>query len=62
MSFAEIGGEVLPTLPPKEFFRPAQIDYGNFNNVVNRRLAPAVPAATRMSSISALPPNRNKEV
>ncbi|MBC8248917.1 MAG: CoA-transferase subunit beta [Anaerolineales bacterium] len=35
LSFAEIGGEVLPTLQPKEFFRPAQMDaYGNFNNVV----------------------------
>ena len=35
LSFAEISGEVLPTLQPKEFFRPAQIDaYGNFNNVV----------------------------
>ena len=35
LSFAEIGGELLPTLQPKEFFRPAQIDaYGNFNNVV----------------------------
>jgi len=35
LSFAEISGEVLPTMQPKEFFRPAQIDaYGNFNNVV----------------------------
>ncbi len=35
LSFAEISGEVLPTLQPKEFFRPAQIDAcGNFNNVV----------------------------
>jgi hypothetical protein len=35
LSFTEISGEVLPTLQPKEFFRPAQIDtYGNFNNVV----------------------------
>ncbi len=35
LSFAEISGENLPTLQPKEFFRPAQIDaYGNFNNVV----------------------------
>jgi acyl CoA:acetate/3-ketoacid CoA transferase beta subunit len=35
LSFAEISGEVLPTLQPKEFFRPAQIDaHGNFNNVV----------------------------
>ena len=35
LSFAEISGEVLPTLQPKEFFRPAQVDtYGNFNNVV----------------------------
>jgi acyl CoA:acetate/3-ketoacid CoA transferase beta subunit len=35
LSFTEISGEVLPTLQPKEFFRPAQVDaYGNFNNVV----------------------------
>ncbi len=35
LSFAEIGAEFLPTLQPKEFFRPAQIDaHGNFNNVV----------------------------
>jgi acyl CoA:acetate/3-ketoacid CoA transferase beta subunit len=35
LSFAEISCEFLPTLQPKEFFRPAQIDaYGNFNNVV----------------------------
>jgi len=35
LSFAEISVEVLPTLQPKEFFRPAQVDaYGNFNNVV----------------------------
>jgi glutaconate CoA-transferase subunit B len=35
LSFAEIASELLPTLQPKEFFRPAQIDaYGNFNNVV----------------------------
>jgi len=35
LSFAEISCELLPTLQPKEFFRPAQIDaYGNFNNVV----------------------------
>jgi len=35
LSFAEISVEVLPTLRPKEFFRPAQVDArGNFNNVV----------------------------
>ena len=35
LSFAEISGELLPTLQPKEFFRPAQVDaYGNLNNVV----------------------------
>jgi len=35
LSFAEISCELLPTLQPKEFFRPAQMDaYGNFNNVV----------------------------
>ncbi len=35
LSFTEISAELLPTLQPKEFFRPAQIDaYGNFNNVV----------------------------
>lgn len=35
LSFAEISCEFLPTLQPKEFFRPAQVDAcGNFNNVV----------------------------
>jgi acyl CoA:acetate/3-ketoacid CoA transferase beta subunit len=34
-SFAEAACELLPTLAPKEFFRPAQVDpFGNFNNVV----------------------------
>ena len=33
--FCEAACEMLPTLAPKEFFRPAQVDaYGNFNNVV----------------------------
>ena len=32
--FARAVTEILPTLQPKEFFRPGQIDpYGNFNNV-----------------------------
>jgi acyl CoA:acetate/3-ketoacid CoA transferase beta subunit len=32
--FAHAVCEVLPTLTPKEFFRPGQIDtYGNFNNI-----------------------------
>ena len=35
LGFGQIGCELLPTLVPKEFFRPAQVDpYGNFNNVV----------------------------
>jgi len=33
--FCEVACEMLPTLAPKEFFRPAQVDpYGHFNNVV----------------------------
>jgi glutaconate CoA-transferase subunit B len=33
--FCEAACEMLPSLAPKEFFRPAQVDpYGNFNNVV----------------------------
>jgi acyl CoA:acetate/3-ketoacid CoA transferase beta subunit len=32
--FARAVTEILPTLRPKEFFRPGQIDpYGNFNNI-----------------------------
>ena len=32
--FAKVATEVLPTLRPKEFFRPAQVDpYGNTNNI-----------------------------
>jgi glutaconate CoA-transferase, subunit B len=35
LSFGEIACEMLPTMLPKEFFRPAQVDpFGNFNNVV----------------------------
>lgn len=35
VTFPEISCELLPTLKPKEFFRPAQVDReGNFNNVV----------------------------
>jgi acyl CoA:acetate/3-ketoacid CoA transferase beta subunit len=33
-SFAQVAVDLLPRLPPKEFFRPAQIDKnGNFNNI-----------------------------
>lgn len=33
-SFVQVAAEVLPSLKPKEFFRPAQVDpHGNFNNV-----------------------------
>ena len=33
-SFATVAAEFLPSLRPKEFFRPAQIDpHGNFNNI-----------------------------
>lgn len=33
-TFVQAAADVLPTLRPKEFFRPAQIDrYGNFNNI-----------------------------
>jgi len=32
--FARVATEILPTLHPKEFFRPAQVDArGNFNNI-----------------------------
>ncbi|RMF43286.1 MAG: hypothetical protein D6755_10485 [Anaerolineae bacterium] len=32
--FARVATEILPTLHPKEFFRPAQVDpHGNFNNI-----------------------------
>jgi len=34
VGFARAVTEILPTLRPKEFFRPGQIDpYGNFNNI-----------------------------
>jgi len=33
-SFVQAAADVLPTLRPKEFFRPGQLDmYGNFNNI-----------------------------
>jgi len=35
LTFARVACEMLPSMPAKEFFRPAQVDpYGNFNNVV----------------------------
>ncbi len=35
LDFSEIGCELLPTIQPKEFLRPAQVDrQGHFNNVV----------------------------
>jgi glutaconate CoA-transferase subunit B len=44
LSFAEIAGTVLPTLSPREFFRPAQVDpCGNFNNVVIGEYQPLRP-------------------
>ncbi|RCK76406.1 MAG: 3-oxoadipate CoA-transferase subunit B [Anaerolineae bacterium] len=34
VGFVRAAADILPTLKPKEFFRPAQVDrYGNFNNV-----------------------------
>lgn len=34
VGFVRVAADVLPTLRPKEFFRPGQIDrFGNFNNV-----------------------------
>ncbi len=34
VGFTRVATEVLPTLHPKEFFRPAQVDaQGNFNNI-----------------------------
>ncbi len=34
VGFTRVATEILPTLHPKEFFRPAQVDaYGNFNNI-----------------------------
>jgi len=34
VGFVRAAADVLPTLRPKEFFRPGQIDkYGNFNNI-----------------------------
>jgi acyl CoA:acetate/3-ketoacid CoA transferase beta subunit len=34
VGFVQVATEILPTLRPKEFFRPGQIDpHGNFNNI-----------------------------
>ncbi len=34
VGFVRVAAEILPTLHPKEFFRPAQVDmHGNFNNI-----------------------------
>jgi glutaconate CoA-transferase subunit B len=35
LAFGEIACEMLPSMPAKEFFRPAQVDpFGNYNNIV----------------------------
>jgi acyl CoA:acetate/3-ketoacid CoA transferase beta subunit len=35
ISFADAACDMIPTMHPKEFFRPAQVDaFGNYNNVV----------------------------
>jgi acyl CoA:acetate/3-ketoacid CoA transferase beta subunit len=32
--FVQVGADLLPRYPPKEFFRPGQVDrHGNFNNI-----------------------------
>lgn len=34
VGFVNVAADILPTLHPKEFFRPAQVDkHGNFNNI-----------------------------
>lgn len=60
LSFAEIGCELLPSLCPKEFFRPAQVDArGNFNNVVigdYRRPRLRLPGCGGIADVTVLSP------
>jgi hypothetical protein len=60
MGFAEISCEILPTLCPKEFFRPAQVDpAGNFNNVVigdYRRPRLRLPGCGGIADVTVLSP------
>jgi len=50
IGFVRAAADVLPTLKPKEFFRPAQIDpFGNFNNVaIGKDFLPPNRKAPRM--------------
>jgi glutaconate CoA-transferase subunit B len=60
ISFAEAACDMLPTMHPKEFFRPAQVDlFGNYNNVVIgdlRRPQLRLPGCGGIADVTAFHP------
>jgi glutaconate CoA-transferase, subunit B len=61
LDFAQVACELLPSMPAKEFFRPAQVDpHGNFNNVVigdYERPRLRLPGCGGIADISSFHPN-----
>jgi acyl CoA:acetate/3-ketoacid CoA transferase beta subunit len=57
VGFARAVTEILPTLHPKEFFRPAQIDaFGNFNNIAfGKDYLNGAPARMRLPGTGGIP-------
>jgi glutaconate CoA-transferase, subunit B len=61
LNFAKVACEMLPSMPAKEFFRPAQVDpQGNFNNVVigdYERPRLRLPGCGGIADVSGFHPN-----
>lgn len=62
VGFTRVVAEILPTLHPKEFFRPAQVDaHGNFNNIAfgknYRRPRMRLPGSGGIPDVSSSSPN-----
>ncbi len=57
IGFVRAAMEVLPSLQPKEFFRPGQIDkYGNFNNLAfGKNYQPGGPCRLRLPGSGGIP-------
>lgn len=52
-SFVTLVADILHTLAPKEFFRPAQVDpHGNFNNIAIRRPRLRLPGSGGIPDVS----------
>jgi glutaconate CoA-transferase subunit B len=60
ISFADAACDMIPTMHPKEFFRPAQVDaFGNYNNVVigdHQRPRLRLPGCGGIADVTAFHP------